>query len=572
MKRPYAAGPARARRRSASPAKPRIDRRDARGHDLLRHDLRPATPPPRRARPDRKAIRRPTSPPAHLVRRRDRAVRSRRTRTTTCPDVPRCKACRHRSEMPPSGSSRTRTGTGSGTSRSSGSGSGSSTSWTTSPSGRERDPDFRFTMDGQMAAVEDYLEVRPEQRETVRRSSARGQLAIGPWRMLMDEFLCSGETMIRNLEIGRAGAPSARRGRCRRLPAGHVRPLRADAAAAAPRRHRAGRRLARRAGWRSTAMSSGGRRPTAPAIRTEYLAGSYGNAADLFAGPERPPHARAPCASGSPRSSRGWADRLPGDVRHRPRRARCRALMDQVGGAQRRPGRDRASRSRRSTTTSPTTAHRRGSLRVLTGELRSHARANILPGRALGALAPQGGDGRHRAAARPATPSRSLHSGCRRSRRATWTWPGGGSSTPRATTRSPGAAWTRPRCRSGPHRRGARTRPRPCATAPSRQRRPPSQPGRSSSSTPWPASGTTSSTLDGARPERPGRRRPRRPARDPFRDAGGGPARARSRASRCPRPATVPAHAPGARPGALRPRDPGHRDRRGRAQRRLPRR
>ena len=29
-----------------------------------------------------------------------------------------------------------------------------------------------------------------------------GQLAIGPWRVLMDEFLCSGETMIRNLEMG----------------------------------------------------------------------------------------------------------------------------------------------------------------------------------------------------------------------------------------------------------------------------------------------------------------------------------------------------------------------------------
>src|SRR6476646_6110185 len=35
---------------------------------------------------------------------------------------------------------------------------------------------------------------------------ARGQLAIGPWRVLMDEFLCSGETMIRNLEMGWADA------------------------------------------------------------------------------------------------------------------------------------------------------------------------------------------------------------------------------------------------------------------------------------------------------------------------------------------------------------------------------
>src|SRR6478735_2375402 len=66
----------------------------------------------------------------------------------------------------------------------------------------EREPDFRFTMDGQMAAVDDYLEVRPDQTEAVRALVDRGQLAIGPWRVLMDEFLCSGETMIRNLEMG----------------------------------------------------------------------------------------------------------------------------------------------------------------------------------------------------------------------------------------------------------------------------------------------------------------------------------------------------------------------------------
>jgi len=68
------------------------------------------------------------------------------------------------------------------------------------------EPEFRFTMDGQMAAVDDYLEVRPERTEAIRRLVAHGQLAIGPWRVLMDEFLCSGETMIRNLEIGLADA------------------------------------------------------------------------------------------------------------------------------------------------------------------------------------------------------------------------------------------------------------------------------------------------------------------------------------------------------------------------------
>src|SRR5689334_2844444 len=69
-----------------------------------------------------------------------------------------------------------------------------------------REPGFRFTMDGQMAAVDDYLEVRPERTNAVRDLAAAGRLAIGPWRVLMDEFLCSGETMFRNLEIGRRDA------------------------------------------------------------------------------------------------------------------------------------------------------------------------------------------------------------------------------------------------------------------------------------------------------------------------------------------------------------------------------
>ena len=47
-----------------------------------------------------------------------------------------------------------------------------------------RDPGFRFTMDGQMAAVEDYLEVRPEARETVRRFAE-----AGAERIMLQDFL-----------------------------------------------------------------------------------------------------------------------------------------------------------------------------------------------------------------------------------------------------------------------------------------------------------------------------------------------------------------------------------------------
>ncbi len=70
----------------------------------------------------------------------------------------------------------------------------------------EADPDFRFTVDGQMAAIEDYLEMRPENRDRVMALVADGRLAIGPWLILLDEFLCSGETIVRNLQMGWAAA------------------------------------------------------------------------------------------------------------------------------------------------------------------------------------------------------------------------------------------------------------------------------------------------------------------------------------------------------------------------------
>ena len=66
----------------------------------------------------------------------------------------------------------------------------------------EADERYRFTLDGQLATLDDYLEVRPEAAERVRRLVEEGRLAIGPWQVLMDEFLVSGETIIRNLEHG----------------------------------------------------------------------------------------------------------------------------------------------------------------------------------------------------------------------------------------------------------------------------------------------------------------------------------------------------------------------------------
>ncbi|MGI3199280.1 hypothetical protein ACRJ4W_12955 [Streptomyces sp. GLT-R25] len=70
----------------------------------------------------------------------------------------------------------------------------------------EANPDFRFTVDGQMAAIEDYLEMRPENRDRLVALVTEGRIAIGPWLILLDEFLCSGETIVRNLQMGWAAA------------------------------------------------------------------------------------------------------------------------------------------------------------------------------------------------------------------------------------------------------------------------------------------------------------------------------------------------------------------------------
>jgi alpha-mannosidase len=70
----------------------------------------------------------------------------------------------------------------------------------------EADPGFHFLLDGQMAVVDDYLEVRPEAADRLKALVAQGQLEIGPWYVLMDEFLVSGETILRNLELGLARA------------------------------------------------------------------------------------------------------------------------------------------------------------------------------------------------------------------------------------------------------------------------------------------------------------------------------------------------------------------------------
>uniref|UniRef100_A0A7V4WLK2 Glycoside hydrolase family 38 central domain-containing protein n=1 Tax=Candidatus Caldatribacterium saccharofermentans TaxID=1454753 RepID=A0A7V4WLK2_9BACT len=67
----------------------------------------------------------------------------------------------------------------------------------------EKDPTYRyFLLDGQTIVLEDYLEIQSHHEERLRRLIEDGRIFIGPWYVLTDEFLVSGETHIRNLLFG----------------------------------------------------------------------------------------------------------------------------------------------------------------------------------------------------------------------------------------------------------------------------------------------------------------------------------------------------------------------------------
>ncbi len=70
----------------------------------------------------------------------------------------------------------------------------------------ETDPSYTYHLDGQMIAVEDYLIYRPEREEEIKGFVREGRLHLGPWYVLQDEYLTSGESNIRNLLLGTAMA------------------------------------------------------------------------------------------------------------------------------------------------------------------------------------------------------------------------------------------------------------------------------------------------------------------------------------------------------------------------------
>ena len=64
----------------------------------------------------------------------------------------------------------------------------------------EKIPSFYF--DGQVAALLDYLEIRPEKKRLVKKLISEKKLYIGPFYCLVDEFLTNRECFEKNLEIG----------------------------------------------------------------------------------------------------------------------------------------------------------------------------------------------------------------------------------------------------------------------------------------------------------------------------------------------------------------------------------
>jgi mannosylglycerate hydrolase len=67
----------------------------------------------------------------------------------------------------------------------------------------EKDPRFKyFHTDSQASFLDDYLELRPENRRRVEKLVGEGRLLAGPWYTLPAEFLVSGEALVRNLLMG----------------------------------------------------------------------------------------------------------------------------------------------------------------------------------------------------------------------------------------------------------------------------------------------------------------------------------------------------------------------------------
>jgi alpha-mannosidase len=60
-----------------------------------------------------------------------------------------------------------------------------------------------FLLDGQTILIDDYLSIRPERADELGALLRSGRLEAGPWYVLADELIPSGEALVRNLFAGR---------------------------------------------------------------------------------------------------------------------------------------------------------------------------------------------------------------------------------------------------------------------------------------------------------------------------------------------------------------------------------
>ncbi|QXE32985.1 alpha-mannosidase [Streptomyces sp. GMY02] len=236
----------------------------------------------------------------------------------------------------------------------------------------EANPDFRFTVDGQMAAIEDYLEMRPENRDRVVALVADGRLAIGPWLILLDEFLCSGETIVRNLQMGWAAAAALGGS----MPIGYLPDMFGHVAQMPQILARAG--IGHAALWRGVPGSVDGhafrwRAPDGSEVRTEFLFDGYDNGLDVLLVPDQIGRALGEYAEMT-------AERWGGDPVLAMAGTDHNAPDPQLAAWLR-----RASSDERPIIIATLDEYIRQHVRdevsaVVTGELRSHVRGNILPG------------------------------------------------------------------------------------------------------------------------------------------------------------------------------------------------
>jgi len=145
----------------------------------------------------------------------------------------------------------------------------------------ERDLSYaRFLLDGQTVVLDDYLEARPEAAETLRRLAAAGRMSVGPWMILMDEFMVSGETIVRDLQLGQRRATELGGA----MPVGYLPDMFGHIAQMPQILRLAG--LEHSVVWRGvpsavTQTAFWWEAPDGSRVRAEYLYGSYSNGRDL---------------------------------------------------------------------------------------------------------------------------------------------------------------------------------------------------------------------------------------------------------------------------------------------------